>query len=247
MKIKTVLFAQNSVFTYLASLLKSEGVNVLIELKEESIRSRIGDDKPDLVIIDGAVNGSNAIEVCSSLRSEFDGGILVLANGDGLDEVEALEAGADSFLVHPIRDDLFLARVKSMLRGCVRGPAAPDPLVIAPGVISNMSRRIDMGRFVIDAASRTVQIGERRIGLTSAEFDLLWLLAQYPGETVTRDQIYRELRGIAYNGLDRSVDLRVARLRKKLGDDGRMPHTIKSVRSVGYMLVVDRSDRDFTD
>ena len=73
--------------------------------------------------------------------------------------------------------------------------------------------------------------------MTSTEFDLLWLLALNPGQIVTRDQIYRELRGIEYNGLDRSIDLRIARLRKKLGDNGRHPQHIKSIRSLGYLLV----------
>ena len=77
------------------------------------------------------------------------------------------------------------------------------------------------------------------IDLTTAEFDLLWLLASRVGDVVTRDDIYRTLRGIEYDGLDRAIDLRVARLRRKLGDEGKQPRLLKSVRGIGYLLVPD--------
>ena len=86
--------------------------------------------------------------------------------------------------------------------------------------------------FVLDDGSVGV------VALTTAEFDLLWLLAFHAGEVLSRDHIYRELRGMEYDGLDRSMDLRVARLRRKLGDDGKQPRLIKSVRGSGYLLVV---------
>jgi two-component system OmpR family response regulator/two-component system response regulator RstA len=72
--------------------------------------------------------------------------------------------------------------------------------------------------------------------LTTTEFDLLWFLAQRPGAIVTRDEIFEQVIGMPYDGLDRSADLRITRLRKKLGDDGKQPLRIKSIRSVGYLL-----------
>lgn len=99
---------------------------------------------------------------------------------------------------------------------------------------------IDCGSMVIDASRRAVYIKKKSVVLTTAEFDLLWFLACRLGKVVTRDEAYKELRGIEYNGLDRSLDLRITRLRKKLGDNGRNPRRIKSIRSVGYLLVADR-------
>jgi DNA-binding response OmpR family regulator len=89
---------------------------------------------------------------------------------------------------------------------------------------------------VIDTANRTVTVEDKQIDLTTAEFDLLWLLAKSAGKAIPRDDLYQELHGVRYDGLDRSIDLRVSRLRKKLGDDPIHPQRIKSIRSVGYLL-----------
>jgi len=89
---------------------------------------------------------------------------------------------------------------------------------------------------VVDASSRTVLVSGEPVALTTAEFDLLWLLAKNAGEVLDRDAISLALRGIPHDGLDRTVDLRIARLRKKLGDDARDPVILKSVRGVGYLL-----------
>jgi DNA-binding response OmpR family regulator len=89
---------------------------------------------------------------------------------------------------------------------------------------------------VVDAGNRTVQVEGRPVELTTAEFDLLWYLVQHPGEVLSRDRLYLDLRGIEYDGLDRSIDLRIARIRKKIGDDGKNPRIIKSVRGAGYLL-----------
>ncbi len=93
-----------------------------------------------------------------------------------------------------------------------------------------------MGALVVDPGRRLASLDGGELELTTAEFDLLWLLARHVGETMEREAIYRELRGIAWAGMDRSIDLRVLRLRKKLGDDAAHPRFIKSVRGVGYLL-----------
>jgi two-component system, OmpR family, response regulator RstA len=98
-------------------------------------------------------------------------------------------------------------------------------------------RRIDLGPLCIDTANRLVRIRERAVEMTTAEFDLLWLLACHAGEVLSRDRLYEEMRGFEYDGLDRSIDLRISRLRRKLGDEGKQPRIIKSIRGVGYLLV----------
>jgi two-component system response regulator RstA len=89
---------------------------------------------------------------------------------------------------------------------------------------------------VVESDSRSVRVGGRLIALSSAEFDLLWLLALNAGSIVSREDIYRALRGIEYDGIDRTMDVRIGRLRRKMGDNAREPEIIKNVRGEGYLL-----------
>jgi len=96
---------------------------------------------------------------------------------------------------------------------------------------------LSLGQMEIDRNTRQVRLDQREISLTTAEFDLLWRLARRAGRPVTRDELYADILSREYDGLDRCIDLRVSRLRKKLGDDSRNPRLIKSVRYEGYLLV----------
>jgi len=98
---------------------------------------------------------------------------------------------------------------------------------------------LNLGTLEIDRQARQVRIDDREISLTSAEFDLLWSLACRAGQPVTRDQLYHDILSREYDGLDRCIDLRVSRLRRKLGDDSRHPRLIKAVRYEGYLLVAE--------
>jgi DNA-binding response OmpR family regulator len=109
-----------------------------------------------------------------------------------------------------------------------------------PGDVDAPENRAAVGALVIDAGRRTVELAGVAIALTTAEFDLLWLLAQGVGQVLSRGDIYQSIHGIKHDGLDRSIDLRVSRLRKKLGDDPDNPRRILSVRGVGYMLSVEQ-------
>lgn len=115
-------------------------------------------------------------------------------------------------------------------------PGMP-PAGVLPGC-SDITAPIDLGGVVIDGANRRVLRYGEEVDLTTAEFDVLWLLASHRGRVVTRERIFHEVRGIDYDGLDRSMDLRIMRLRKKLHDNGKKPQLIKTVRGVGYLMVV---------
>ena len=97
-----------------------------------------------------------------------------------------------------------------------------------------------MGSLTVDPSRRTVELAEEDVPLTTAEFDLLYLLARHAGKALSRSEIYQQIHGMNYDGLDRSIDLRISRLRKKLGDDPASPQRIKSVRGVGYMLSMEQ-------
>jgi two-component system OmpR family response regulator/two-component system response regulator RstA len=207
--------------------LTANGFEVRIEADGTRAAERILHENYDIVVLDIGLPGMDGISICRLVRSEFAGPIVMLtARGDEIDEVVAIEVGADDYVAKPVRPRALLARLKMHLR-----KSTSD----RPGAASS----IEVDGLRIDAPSRTVQLDERSIELTTAEFDLLWFLASHAGEVVERHAIYKELLGIPYDGLDRSIDLRVSRLRKKLGDDSSHPTRIKSVRGVGYILATE--------
>ena len=213
--------------------LEASGFDVGVEPRGDRAPDRILSEQPDLVILDLMLPGLDGLAICRRVRPRFEGAILMLtARGEETDEIVGLELGADDYLAKPVRPRRLLARVNTLLRRVDRlssPPSEPDNIG---------ARRLTVGRLVVDAGNRQAAMDGEHVTLTTAEFDLLWLLASHAGEVLSRDHIYRELRGMEYDGLDRSMDLRVARLRKKLGDDGKQPQLIKSVRGAGYLLVV---------
>ena len=206
----------------------SDAFDVAIEGRGDTAVERIVAEQPDLVILDVMLPGLDGLSVCKRVRDRFAGPILMLtALGDEVDEVVGLELGADDYVAKPASPRKVLARVRSLLR---RVPAQDERTAGEPqGVIA-------VGELQVDPGRRVASLAGRELDLTTAEFDLLWLLARHVGETLEREAIYQQLRGIEWDGMDRSIDLRVLRLRKKLGDDAAHPRFIKSVRGVGYLL-----------
>lgn len=209
--------------------LSGTGFATALEPRGDAAVQRIIQGAWDLVVLDLLLPGLDGLEVCRRVRPHFAGGILILtARAEEVDEIVGLEVGADDYLPKPVRPRLLLAHLDALLR---RLRAVPPP--------SEPSGTIALGALTIDSRARNVRMAGQLIDLTTAEFDLLWLLASRVGDVVTRDDIYRTLRGIEYDGLDRAIDLRVARLRRKLGDEGKQPRLLKSVRGIGYLLVPD--------
>jgi len=206
----------------------------------QSLRSELTDsDRPDLIIVNMDSSDQVDLDICRDIRSRFNGPILVIVGPyTKFDGVAALEAGADQYLRKPVHSVLLLAHIKTLLRWFPNGHSSENGSngTIVPPFEETT---IEIGNMVVDPSKRMVVLDGTEITLTTGEFDLLWLLACHAGEVVTRETICLLLRGIEYDGLDRSIDLRVARLRKKLGDSGRRPRKIKSVRSEGYILVPD--------
>ncbi len=197
---------------------------VSIESRGDRAPARILGEQPDLVILDVMLPGMDGLAVCKQVREEYAGPILMLtALGDEVDEVVGLELGADDYVAKPASPRKLLARIRTLLRRTT-APAPAD------------GKRVQVGDLVVHASSRTVTLAGEAVALTTAEFDLLWMLARSAGEPVAREEIYRKLRGIEWDGLDRSVDQRVAALRRKLDDDAHRPTRIKSIRGLGYLL-----------
>jgi len=209
-----------------ADFLLPYGIIVKIESRGDTAASRIVDEKPDAVVLDIGLPGQDGLAVLREVRDDYKGAIIMLtARGEEVDEVIGIEAGADDYIAKPVRPRALLARLKMHLR---RSLPDDDP-----------GKSIAVGALTIDPSRREVELDGQRIDLTTAEFDLLYLLAKHVGKPLSRNEISQAIHQIKYDGFDRSIDLRISRLRKRLGDSPTRPQRIKSVRGVGYMLAME--------
>ncbi|MFT4675212.1 MAG: two-component system response regulator RstA [Reinekea sp.] len=215
----------------LRDYLSSNELEVELESDSASAISRIRDEKPDLVLIEVDLRGESGLTICKLSRKDYAGAIILLSHRtDELDQVLGLDMGADDYIARATAHRLILARCHALMR-------RSD--YIRPRVAGQDTERLEFGNLVIDNGMREAWLDRQPIELTSAEFDLLWLLASHAGEVLTREAIFNKLRGIEYDGQDRSVDVRVSRIRPKVGDDPIRPQRIKTVRSKGYLFVGD--------
>ena len=208
--------------------LERQNYEVYIEGDGAAATERFERLKPDLVILDLMLPGKDGLTICRELRRHDRIPILILtAKGENIDHVLGLEMGADDYVVKPVEPRVLLARLEALLR---RAKAAPHEARDA---------RFNAGRLAIDGARRAAAIDGVDVELTTGDFDILWLLASRAGTVVTRDEILRVVRGIDYDGLDRSIDARICRLRKKLQEAGGAESMIKTVRLRGYLFAGD--------
>jgi two-component system, OmpR family, response regulator len=210
--------------------LQKNGMDVERLTRGDQAPRRILESKPDAVILDTMLPGKDGFDICREVRNEYRGPILMLTGrSESLDQVLGLELGADNYLIKPVEPRIVLAH----LRACLRRPVSAVP---------SGPEELRYGRFYISRTSRVVRLGQEEIPFSTAEFELLWLLAEHAGSTLSRDVIKRTLQGIGHDGLDRSIDMRVSRLRRRLGDDAENPTRIKTVRAQGYLF--SRTDWD---
>ncbi|MCW3148977.1 winged helix-turn-helix domain-containing protein [Stutzerimonas stutzeri] len=206
--------------------------DVAIEADGARAVERIVSERPDLVVLDLMLPGEDGLSICRQVRDRYDGPILMLtARADDLDQVLGLETGADDYVCKPVRPRLLLARIRALLRRR-EGNEAPVTDV----------KRLQFGPLVIDSALREAWLRGKGIELTGAEFDLLWLLSVNAGRILSREEIFSQLRGIEYDGQDRSIDVRISRIRPKIGDDPEHPRLIKTVRGKGYLFVSEAAE-----
>ncbi|MEX5560290.1 response regulator [Pseudomonas rhodesiae] len=208
--------------------LQSNGLRVAVEGNGALAAERIIREQPDLVILDLMLPGEDGLSICRKVREHYDGVILMLtARTDDMDQVLGLDLGADDYVCKPVRPRLLLARIQALLRRSE--PAQAQALAL--------ERRLQFGPLVVDSALREAWLHDAGIELTSAEFDLLWLLVANAGRILSREEIFIALRGVGYDGQDRSIDVRISRIRPKIGDDPIHPRLIKTIRSKGYLFV----------
>jgi two-component system response regulator RstA len=239
----TLVEDDNKFSSLVKTYLEKHGFEIEIiedgSLAPQSILSQ----QPDLIILDLMLPGKDGLTICREIRPHYKGKIIFLtASEDDIDHVAGVELGADDFIVKPIQPRVLLARIRMLLRRQedVNGTSVPSqtPTVTEPQLTKNLI----FGKLSIYLSKRQVILDEQQIMLTTSEFDLLVLLANHAEKILPRDFIYKTLRGIEYDGMDRGVDTKIANLRKKLGDNASMSTRIITVRGQGYLFVPDSWD-----
>jgi two-component system OmpR family response regulator/two-component system response regulator RstA len=208
--------------------LEQNGFNVAIEGRGDQALAHFSRVRPRIVLLDIMLPGMDGLSLCRELRKQFAGPILIFTAKDtDIDQVIGLEAGADDYVCKPADPMVLLARTRALLRRADHAATANRP------------EDIVLGGLRISESSQQTWLDGQPVTLTTQEFELLVLLARSAGRIQSREDIYRSIRGIEYDGLDRSIDGRISRLRKKLNDDADAPTRIKTVWGKGYLLAPD--------
>ena len=194
------------------------------------MREAIERELPDVVLLDIRLPGEDGLTLARYLRERFDVGIImVTGSGDVVDRVVGLEVGADDYVTKPFDPRELLARVKSVMRRLQSRPATPAASTVS---------KVPVGRCFLDvAAHRLVDVSGQEVPITSMEFELLKVFTEHPHKVLTRDQILTMTRNREWEPFDRSIDIRIARLRRKVEPNPEEPQAIRTVRGAGYMFV----------
>ena len=217
----------------LANYLQGHGYRVTPLHSGRALMATMAADAPALVLLDLGLPGEDGFTIARQLREHWRCGlVIVTGRGDAVDKVVGLEVGADDYVTKPFDLRELLARIKAVLRRIT--PAdAPAPAAATP--------RRDRFRFAaweLDIAARRLSDASgRETALTAGEFDLLSAFARHPGRVLSRDFLLEQTRGRDAAPFDRTIDVQIGRLRKKLEADPEDPQLIKSVRGAGYILV----------
>jgi two-component system OmpR family response regulator len=229
-----VLDDEADITQLLAHYLSAQGFRVSQVHRGSDLLALMVSDPPALVLLDLGLPGEDGFTIARQLRERWRVGlVIVTGRGDAVDKVVGLEIGADDYVTKPFDLRELLARVKAVLRR-LEPALAPAP---ATAPAADAPRLVFSG-WVLNVVSRTLLDPQgREVPLTSGEFDLLKTFAGHPGRVLSRDFLLAATRGREAGPFDRTIDVQVGRLRRKLDDDSDNPHIIKSVRGAGYILV----------
>ena len=223
-----------SLAEWFADYLSEQGYLITLATRGDVAIELIKSDQPDLVILDIMLPVKDGFEVCLTIRPFYHGPILMMTARDHeTDEVLGLELGADDYLVKPVKPRVLLSRIKALFR------RSPSTETTAEAVMEDKKNTLTFGKLFIDANSRTTTLAGTKVAISSNEFDVLWQLAEAAENVVSRKELVIQRRGIEYDGFDRSIDILISRIRKKLADDASNPYRIKTVWGKGYLFVKD--------
>lgn len=212
----------------LARFLRKHGFRVETAADGRAMFRTLSAGRFDLVVLDLMLPGEDGLSLCRKVRAESDLPIVMLtAIGEDTDRIVGLEMGADDYLAKPFNPRELLARIRAVLR------RAPD----MRGQEADPSRTFEFQGWALDAGRRSLHAPDGAlVDLTGGEFDLLLALVEHPNRVLNRDQLLDLTRGREAGPFDRSVDVQVSRLRRKIEEDPKQPALIKTVRGGGYVF-----------
>ena len=232
--IGTVLIVEDDrdIREMVAEYLSGHGYEVCQAQSGDDMREKLELCLPDVVLLDVRLPGEDGLTLARYLRERYDVGIImVTAASEVIDRVVGLEIGADDYVTKPFDPRELLARLKSVMRRLQSREAQPGQPTAAP-------QRVMVGRCFLDMAShQLVDVKGQEVPMTSMEYDLLKVFVEHPNKVLTRDQILNLTRNREWEPFDRSIDIRIARLRRKVEPDPGEPKAIRTIRGAGYMFV----------
>ena len=237
-----VLDDETEITLLLASYLQGHGFRVSQRHSGRSLLELMRQDPAAVVLLDLGLPGEDGITIARQLRERWQCGlVIVTGRGDAVDKVVGLEIGADDYVTKPFDLRELLARIRAVLRRTAAPPAATlatvENVAAAPDAPPTLLRFCG---WTLDVAARRL-IAEQgdEVPLTTGEFDLLRVMAENAGRVLSRDFLLERTRGRDGGPFDRTIDVQIGRLRRKLGDDPNLPRVVKSVRGAGYLFVPD--------
>ena len=215
----------------LSRFLVRSGLRVSVARDSREMEQHLRDAHIDLVVLDLMLPGKDGLTICRELRAEAATPVIMLtAMGEATDRIVGLEVGADDYLAKPFEPRELLARIRAVLRRYETPGRAQD---------SNV-QSLHFSGWTLDLARRRLTAGDGAlVSLSGGEFDLLLALAERPRRVLSRDQLLDLTRGRSASPFDRSVDVLVSRLRRKVEADSQSPELIQTVRGGGYMLAAE--------
>jgi two-component system OmpR family response regulator len=216
-----------SVREMLAEYLSAHGYEVAQAASGAAMRAELARAAPAVVLLDVGLPGEDGLTLARYLRESHDVGIIMVTGaGDVVDRVAGLEVGADDYIAKPFDPRELRARLKSVLRRLEKTDS------------SKPKSQVSIGKCALDMKSRTLSDARgKEVPITSMEFDLLKALVEHPNQVLSRDQLLTMTRNREWEPFDRSIDIRITRLRRKVEDDPARPKLIKTVRGAGYMFI----------
>ena len=231
----TLVFVEDDaeVGSLIAAYLAKHDLNVIVEPRGDKAEEVIASIQPNLVLLDIMLPGKDGMSICRDLRGKYAGPIVLLTSLDSdMNHILALELGACDYILKTTPPAVLLARLRLHLR---QNELMQQSKGIQDTALK-MHSTLCFGSLSIDPINRSVLLAGEEIVLSTADYELLWELATHAGQIMDRDALLMNLRGVSYDGLDRSVDVAVSRLRKKLLDNAAEPYRIKTIRNKGYLF-----------
>ncbi len=225
--------------TVVSHYLTAEGYATLSARTGQQLMDVLQDNTPNIILLDLVLPDTDGISLLAQLRTRVKIPVIVVSGkSDTTEKIVCLEMGADDYMTKPFEMRELSARIKAVLRRIDDKPAASAPSEESPN-----AEVVKFGDWVLDRAQ--FQLFDSQgvsADLTTGEYKLLEAMVGAPNKVMTRERLFELTRETDYDSFDRAVDIQVGRLRKKLGDDPKDPHYIKTVRGVGYMFCGDIKD-----